>query len=537
MPRFPVDNGTITVVRTRKRYLSLAASLVLLSSVACSGSDGAEETKAPAGPVPEGFENFYAQQLDWGDCEPYADDAMARQVFSGDGLECARLTVPLSYEAPQGKTINVGLLRKQASDPDQRIGSLVLNPGGPGGSGMMTAAQLAGTIANTELGKRFDLVGFDPRGIGASEPVIECRTDAEMDADRADTSSMDGVDDVADAEQDAKEFARSCAERTEHGEEMLANLGTRDVVRDIDVMRSALGDEKLTYLGYSYGTRIGYTYAETFPGNVRALLLDGAIDPEQDMLDSLVGQAEGFGNTFDRFVEWCVSRNDCALGRDSGKAVEAYQGLVRPLLDEPVTLPDGRVLTYDDATTGTVAALYSQQLWPTLNQGLNGLKQDNGAMLMALADTYYERGPDGKYSSTQEGLVAIRCVDDPPVTDQAKIEEAQARYLELAEFLDPGLPPSSARDACAFWPVEHTSEPHLPDVEGIPPALVISSTDDPATPYQAGVNLAEAIGGRLLTFEGAQHTAFLTAGNQCVDEAGTAYLVEGTLPPEGTRCG
>src|SRR5690606_26845817 len=285
--------------------------------------------------------------------------------------------------------------------------------------GMIAAAQLSGTVSGTELGKRFDLVGFDPRGIGASEPVIECRTDAEMDAERADLSSMDGVNDVADAERDAKEFAQACAERTEHGEEMLANLGTRDVVRDIDVMRSALGDEKLTYLGYSYGTRIGYTYAETFPGNVRALLLDGAIDlerdakefaqacaertehgeemlanlgtrdvvrdidvmrsalgdekltylgysygtrigytyaetfpgnvrallldgaidPEQDMLESLIGQAEGFANTFDRFVEWCVARDDCALGRDKAEAVGAYQDLVRPLLDDPVTLP------------------------------------------------------------------------------------------------------------------------------------------------------------------------------------------------------
>ena len=525
-------------MRTRKRYLSLAAGLVLLSSVAaCSGSDGAEEPTVPAGPVPEGLEEFYAQRLEWGDCEPYADNALAQQAFSGEGLECARLTVPLSYDAPQGKTITVGLLRKQASEPDQRIGSLIMNPGGPGGSGMIAAAQLSGTVSGTELGKRFDLVGFDPRGIGASEPVIECRTDAEMDAERADLSSMDGVNDVADAERDAKEFAQACAERTEHGEEMLANLGTRDVVRDIDVMRSALGDEKLTYLGYSYGTRIGYTYAETFPGNVRALLLDGAIDPEQDMLESLIGQAEGFANTFDRFVEWCVARDDCALGRDKAEAVGAYQDLVRPLLDDPVTLPDGRTMTYNDATTGTVAALYSQQLWPTLNQGLNGLRQDNGIMLMALADSYYERGPDGKYSSTYEGLIAIRCVDDPPVTDQAKIEEAQAEYLEKAEFLDPGLPPSSARDACAFWPVEHTSEPHLPDVDGIPPALVISSTDDPATPYQAGVNLAKALGGRLLTFEGAQHTAFLTAGDRCVDEAGVAYLVDGELPPEGTRCG
>ncbi|WP_040918502.1 alpha/beta hydrolase [Saccharomonospora glauca] len=523
-------------MRTTKRYPAMAATLLLLSSLTACSSSADDGPTVPAGPVPEGLEEFYSQRLEWGDCAPYAKDATARQAFAGEGLECARLTVPLSYSEPQGTTITVGLLRKRASDPDNRIGSLVLNPGGPGGSGMSAAAQLSTAVENTELGERFDLVGFDPRGIGASEPTVKCLTDAEMDADRADMTAMDGVDDVADAEREAKEFAAKCAERTPHGEKMLANLGTRDVVRDMDVLRSALGDEKLTYLGYSYGTRIGYTYAETFPRNVRALLLDGALDPEQDMLDSLVAQAEGFGGTFGKFVEWCVTRPDCALGSNADTAVQAYQDLVRPLLDEPVKLPDGRVLSYEDATTGTVAALYSKQLWPSLNRGLATLAEGEGTLMMALADTYYERGPDGKYSSTQTGLVAIRCVDDPPVTDRESIEAAQAEYLEKAEFLDPGLPPSSARDACAFWPVEHTSEPHLPDVEGIPPTLVVSTTNDPATPYQAGVNLAKAMGGRLLTFEGAQHTAFLSVGNECVDRAGIAYLVHGTLPPEGTRC-
>lgn len=524
-------------MRTRKRYLPVAVGLLLLSSLSACSNSADEGPTVPAGPVPEGLEKYYGQQLDWGECRPYATDTMAQQAFGGEGLECARLTVPLSYDEPQGTTITVGLLRKPATEPDDRIGSLVLNPGGPGGSGMVTAAQLSGAVSRTELGKRFDFVGFDPRGVGASEPVIDCLTDAEMDADRADATAMDGVDDVADAERDAKEFAAKCAERTKHGEKMLANLGTRDVVRDMDVLRSALGDEKLTYLGYSYGTRIGTTYAETFPGNVRALLLDGAVDPEQDMLESLVAQAEGFGGTFGKFVEWCVGRDDCALGGDAATAVQKYQDLVRPLLDEPVTLPDGRELSYGDATTATVAALYSKQLWPSLNQGLAALGKGEGTVLMALADMYYERGPDGKYSSTQEGLVAIRCVDDPPVTDPDRIEAAQAEYAEKAPFLDAGLPPSSARDACAFWPVEHTSEPHLPDVDGIPPALVVSTTNDPATPYQAGVNLAKALDGRLLTFEGAQHTAFLSAGDTCVDQAGIAYLVDGELPPEGTRCG
>lgn len=532
-------DGTIAGVRNRKRYLPVAAGLLLLSSLtACTGSSGdADEPKVPAGPVPQGLERFYSQKLDWGECGPYATDSTARQAFGAEGLECARLTVPLSYDDPEGETVTIGLLRTRAADSDERIGSLVLNPGGPGGSGMVTAAQLSGAFDKGELGRHFDLVGFDPRGIGASEPRIECLTDAERDADRADTSMMDGHNDDAETEQDAREFAESCADRTEHGEEMLANLGTRDVARDVDVLRSTLGDEKLTYLGYSYGTRLGYTYAEEFPGNVRALLLDGAVDPEQDSVEALVDQGEGFGDTFDEFVGWCAGQGDCALGDDPGTAVKAYHDLARPLIDEPVKLRDGRVLSYEDVVIGTVSALYSEQAWPTLNSGLNGLAHGDGSVLMALADMYYERGPDGKYSASQDALIAIRCVDDPPVTDRAKIKRAQSEYLEVAEFMDAGLPPSSARDACAFWPVPHTSEPGLPEVGDIPPPLVVSSTNDPATPYEAGVNLAEAMNGALLTYEGARHTAFLTANDSCVDKAGTAYLVEGTLPGEGARCG
>ncbi|WP_245901101.1 alpha/beta hydrolase [Prauserella shujinwangii] len=503
---------------------------------ACTQDDQDGARSGPAGPVPAGLERFYAQQLDWGDCGPFATTQSAASAFSGEGLECARLTVPLDYGRPEGATITLGLLRKRAGDDGDRIGSLVLNPGGPGASGMQAAASIAGSVTGSPLGERFDVVGFDPRGVGASDPQVECLTDAERDADRASDTEVDGTPQgVARQEAEAKEFAAKCARRTEHGEEMLAHLGTRDVVKDLDVLRSALGDEKLTYLGYSYGTRIGYTYAEAFPRNVRALLLDGALDPEQDVVDSLVAQGEGFAKAFAEFAAWCAPQQDCALGSDPDGATKAYRELVRPLIDNPVTLGDGRRLSYEDATTGTIQALYSDQFWEQLNTGLNELKRHRGSTLMALADMYNERGPNGHYASTQDAFTAIRCVDDPRVTDKAKILAAQRRYEEVAPFLDDGEPDSSARDACAFWPVPNTSEPHLPDVEGVPPALVISTTNDPATPYQAGVRLAKAMGGRLLTYEGTQHTVFLQ-GEACVDEAGIAYLVDGTLPERGTRC-
>lgn len=495
------------------------------------------ESNGPAGKVPGDLGGFYGQSLTWGPCEPYATTQSTELAFRTPGMQCARLKVPLDYAEPDGATITIGVLRRPAGDPDGRIGALVINPGGPGTSGMVGGLYTAQALANTPIGERFDVVGFDPRGVGASQPAVECLTDAERDADRADDIEADGTPQgVSEAEAQERAFAQKCAQRTEHGEKMLANLGTRDVVKDLDVLRSALGDDKLTYLGYSYGTRIGYAYADTFPENVRALVLDGALDPEQDVVESLVEQGRGFGKAFDEFAGWCVRREDCALGTDAGGATKAYQRLVRPLIDSKVSLGDGRKLSFEDASIGTVQALYSEDFWGDLNTALNDLNRGRGEQLMRLSDLYNEREPDGEYSSTQDAFTAIHCVDDPKETDRAKIREAQRRYVRVAPFLDPGKPLSDARDACAFWPVLNTSEPKLPKVDGVPPTLIISTTNDPATPYAAGVALAKAMKGRLLTFEGNQHTVF-AQGDECVDDAGIAYLVELELPPEGTKCG
>ncbi|GAA5156679.1 alpha/beta hydrolase [Amycolatopsis dongchuanensis] len=524
--------------RTARVAVLLGACLLLPLTACTSEQTGTRqpqdqtEQRGPAGPVPAGLDRFYAQPLTWGDCVRYATSDDAKSVFGQKDLECARLTVPLDYANPQGDTITLGVLRHKATG--ERAGALVINPGGPGASGMLAAAGLA--TQSSEVSTRFDLIGFDPRGIGASEPEVTCLTDQERDARRSEDLDTDGSPaGVAKQEAEAKDFAAKCAQRTEHGTAMLANIGTRDVARDMDVLRSALGEQKLTYLGYSYGTRIGYTYAEAFPGNVRAMVLDGALDPNQDEMESLVAQGAGFGVAFNQFAAWCAARQDCALGKNAAGATKAFQDLVRPLIDNPVRLSDGRELTFDDATLGAIQALYSQQLWEPLNTGLNELRTGRGTTLMALADQYNERDASGHYSNTQDAFTAIRCVDDPRVTNKAEILDAENRYDQVAPFLDDGKPNGAALDACAFWPVPNTSQPHEPEVAGVPPVLVISTTNDPATPYEAGVNLAKAMKGALLTFEGTQHTVFLQ-GNSCVDQAGTDYLLNGTLPAEGKRC-
>ena len=527
---------------TRRPAIVTASILLALVAGACTtsveGSPGPKlpftERNEPAGPVPAGLEEFYSQELKWEGCADYGKTDDDKQILQADDLQCTHLTVPLDYTKPDGDTIELGVLRRPAKSRSERIGALVVNPGGPGVAGLSTAAQLADS--NDTLADRFDFVGFDPRGVGSSEPTVECLTDKEMDAERAEDTELDvSPAGVEKQESDAKVFGQECVKNTEFGDAMLANIGTRDVAKDLDILRSALGDEKLTYLGYSYGTRIGSTYAETFPENVRALVLDGALDPSQSPVDEVVAQGAGFQKAFNDFVAWCVDKSDCALGKDPNTALQQFLGLVRPLGKTPVQVSDGRELSYEDATTGVVQALYSEQLWDHLNTGLNEVKQNKGDTLMLLADIYNERQSDGKYSTTQDVFTAVRCVDDPRVTDPNVALDVSRQYKAAAPFLDDGNPPVGVLDACAYWPVANTSEPHVPNVPGLPKVLVVSTTGDPATPYEAGVALAKGLGGGLLTYEATQHTAFLQ-GNACVDDAGAAYLTDLKLPAEGTRC-
>ncbi|MGH3671676.1 MAG: alpha/beta hydrolase [Pseudonocardiaceae bacterium] len=514
--------------------IGLVLATVGAAVLACSSATDNAAARGPVGPVPAGLERFYGQELSWKGCESFATTPNDKKSYADPGLQCAYLTVPLDYADLSGRTIKIGLLRRPASDPGQRVGSLVINPGGPGGSGMSTAASLATQLAGNDLGRRFDFVGFDPRGVGSSEPQVICRTAAERDAERLMNLNVDtSPAGVEKTETHEKAVNQGCLTRT--GKGVLANIGTRDVVRDMDVMRSALGDQKLTYLGYSYGTRIGTSYAEAFPTNVRAMILDGAVDPAQDQISQLIDQGRGFQKAFDAFAAWCTGRPECALGQNKDQATSKYQALVRPLIQKPIPVSDGRQMSYTDATIATVQALYLSDLWPALNRGLQELGQGRGDTLMRLADIYYGRSADGSYSAEMDVFQSVLCADNPPIKDRNVARDVDARYRKVAPFLDTGEAPSSALDNCAFWPVPSTSGPGVPKTPGLPTVMVISTTQDPATPYQAGVNLAVDLKGRLLTYEGTQHTAFLQ-GNTCVDNAGINYLANLKLPPEGTRC-
>jgi pimeloyl-ACP methyl ester carboxylesterase len=495
--------------RARHGLLMLVASLALLLPVAACGSGGLGMGVA-VGPVPAPeLQRFYAQELTWSGCAPY---------------ECAYLEVPLDYSRPDGEIARLALLRHKAGQPSQRIGSLVINPGGPGGTGTDLAAYLAKQVENTVVGQRFDIVGFDPRGVGNSEPAIECLTPRESYASLTDEVVDNSPAGVERQEADAREYAARCAQRS--GTDLLANVGTRDVAKDMDILRSALGDPQLTYLGYSYGTRLGYTYAEQFPRNVRALVLDGAIDPNRNPTDDAVAEAAAFQQAFETFAAWCATQQPCPLTGDPKAATDTFQELVLPLIDTPLPLPDSRTLTYGDAIAATIGALYNPAGWEPLRQGLVELAGGNGEGLMRLAE-------DDPY--LDDAGTAIACVDEKPLTDPAAALQLGERLIAAAPFMDSGRGPSAARDVCAFWPVPPTSEAHQPNVAGLPQTLVVSTTGDPATPYQDGVDLATALGARLLTVHGTQHGASLT-GDQCVDDVVTRYLTDLELPPDGAQC-
>lgn len=521
--------SSIIVVAACAALVAVAACTQPTSGAPAAGSSAAGGTSDTTGPL----QRYYGQQISWGSCTDFATSDDEKQGYASPSFQCGRLEVPLDYSKPDGTTAQIAVLRQQATG--DRIGSLVFNPGGPGASGTSTVVDLAPQLAKAKspLPQRFDLVGFDPRGVGASTPTLNCLDDPDWAVERARTDDDPSPAGVAKTEQENKDYAAKCAQRS-GGNEVLANVGTRDVVKDLDILRAVLGDAKLTYLGYSYGTRIGSTYAEAFPQNVRALVLDGALDPTESTADRTVEQNAGFQKAFEAYATDCAKQPNCPLGTDPAQATAVYQQLTRPLLDQPLAVGD-RQLSYTDATTGTAQALYLQALWPALSRAISGLASGDGRIMMLLADLYYDRSQDGHYGNTIEAFNAISCVDEQRITDHAQEADLVQRENAASPYQDKGRGVVAALELCAFWPVPTTLQPHVPDVQGLPPTIVVSTTGDPATPYQAGVDLAKGLKSNLITYNGTQHTISLQ-GNACVDGAVNAYLIDLKAPPANLNC-
>ncbi|GAF47493.1 alpha/beta hydrolase [Rhodococcus wratislaviensis] len=438
--------------------------------------------------------------------------------------------MPLDYDDPTGRTAQIALLKAPARG--EATGSLLLNPGGPGGPGMSMAAVASTTWVDSPVTEKFDLIGFDPRGVGASTPAIDCFTDTELDNGAATTVT---VGEGRWTEDDTRTLVTRCAQGS-GGQDVLAHAGTRDAARDMDILRAVVGDEKLSYLGQSYGTRLGAVYAEMYPQNVRAMVLDGAIDPHAGTTERRISQFAGFQRSFDEMAAFCATRPDCPLGTDPSTAVDNFQNIIRPLIDQPITGPDGRQMDFNGAYSSVMAGLYTSEAWPAIIDGIAELRTGHADTLLALGDAFGGRDADGRHSNYSEAVFAINRLDEQRNTPEQEVD-LKCRIQQVAPFTDAGLGPDGAREPCEFWPAEPTlGYPYATGIDGLPETLTISITGDPATPHQGGISLADTLGGTLLTVEGEQHTIAYSGASDCVNDIVADYLIDLTTPPGDPRC-
>ena len=484
------------------------------------GSDPSGEPGPPPPPEPgatrapgQSLDRFYDQELAWEPCGEH---------------ECTSLLVPLDYDRPRARTIRLSVLRVPALG--ERRAPLVVNPGGPGAPGT-TYAAAADRIVGPAIRKQYDVVGFDPRGTGSSSPV-DCLTDEGLDR----YLSVDPVPDDAGERRALMDTIRARGQGCVDDDAALAaHVSTIEAARDMDVLRSALGRRTLDYLGKSYGTELGATYAELFPRRVGALVLDGAVDVSLSSRDLSLEQARGFETALRAYVENCVETVDsCFLG----DSVEEGLSRITSFLDEvdaaPLPTSSGRELTVGNAFYGIVAPLYVRDYWFALSAALRSGFDGDGSALLGLADVYSSRGPDGFTDNSSEAFPAISCLDDPFSIPPARVPDELAAFQEAS---------STFGDVFAWGlvgcrgQVARTTEPPLTiDGSGAPPIVVVGTTRDPATPYEWAEALADQLeSGVLVSRDGDGHTGYFQ-GNACVDRAVEAFLLRDEVPEDGLSC-
>lgn len=445
----------------------------------------------------------------------------------GAGLECASFLVPKDHDVPSKEQFTIPLVRRPASNPATRIGSLLVNPGGPGGSGVAWV-QGAWVALPIPLKERFDLVGFDPRGQASSTPGIDCADDLDSFVS-LDLTPDDGTEKQAIVDQTDKLVA-GCEARSK---DILPYVGTNQIVRDMDMIREALGDEKLTYIGLSYGTFLGAMYAETFPDRVRALVLDGALDPSLTGEQFIEGQAIAFEAELEAFLDDCTADVNCAF-HSGGDPRAAYDAILASIEAAPMPAGGGRKLGPGEFSYAVSARLYRTSSWKSLAEALALASSGDGSKLLGFSDGYVGRNADGTYENSLDVYYGVTSIDTVFAKDPAVYEAMTTDLLVKAPRLGATLPytafPSSR------WPTPPWRTPGPVSADGAPPILVVSATGDPATPHEWGVALAAQLSsGVLLTREGLGHVSFLK-GVTCIDQAITDYLVDLKLPADGTIC-
>ncbi len=465
------------------------------------------------------------------DTAPAAPSGSSDELFRWEeverGVDEGSLDVPLDYGDPARGTIELYVVRHRATDPDERIGSLLVNPGGPGYGGSYLA-HAAEFVFGGDLVERFDIIGWDPRGTGFSEPAVDCIDHYDpifsIDSSPDDDAEREAV--IAAAEQ----FAAACEERSAA---ILPHVGTADSARDIDAIRRALGEDTISYFGFSYGSELGAVWIALFPDTVRAAVLDGAADPTEGYLEQNVAQAAGFEAALTTFLARCSADDDCAF-HNGGDAEGAFDALMaeidaRPL---PVGDRDRPPVTQGVANTAVATSMYSDDTWPDLEEALAAAQEGDGDLLLALYDSYFGL-TDGYGDGDQiEAYFAINCLDDPGSSGPDDLFRHEPEFASAAPRL--GRSWMFELTVCSVWPAPPAGEV---DVRGAGdgPVVVIGATGDAATPLDSTRAMAEALAdGRLVIADADQHTGYGTS--RCIGDAVDRYLVDLVAPPHGMEC-
>ncbi|CAL9445828.1 alpha/beta hydrolase [Streptomyces sp. enrichment culture] len=492
------------------RWAALAAAAALLTA-GCTGGGSSDDDSADDG------RNGTA--LDWGRCK-----ASGEEPAPGGDWQCATLQVPLDWAKPDGPTIGLALIRAKATG-DDRLGSLLFNFGGPGGSGVSMMPSYAPAVS--ALHERYDLVSWDPRGVAASEGV-RCRDDEDIQAAE---STVDGTPDTPAEERaylrDAADFGKGCQESAG---DLMAHVSTTDTARDMDRIRQVLGDDRLNYFGISYGTELGGVYAHLFPEKVGRLTLDAVVDPTADTVGHAKNQTRGFQTALDNYLK--------STGRDPEQGSREIAELLDRIDAEPLpTSSSGRKLTQSLALTGIVLPLYSKDGWPALTSALDAAQDGDGTELLALADGYNERDASGSYGTTTHSQRVISCLDDKQRPTVEETKQLLPEFEEISPVFGAFLGWDTA-GWCHEWPVPGRFDTPEVSAPGAAPILVVGNTGDPATPYEGARKMADELGegvGVVLTWKGEGHGAY-GSGSDCVDSTVNAYLLDGTVPKDGKVC-
>jgi pimeloyl-ACP methyl ester carboxylesterase len=504
-----------------RRHVATLGLLALVASACSSGSGVTTEHADAEAPASTGSSETTESTEG-----AVPDEGTIEWQPVNESLETAILEVPVDYDDPDGATFELFLVRRLANDQDDKIGSLLINPGGPGAGGAEFAAS-ADFVFDEALLDRFDIIGWDPRGAGYSTPAIDCIDDYDEYYAGTDITPDDEAErtEIID---EARDFAEQCAERNA---DILQHIGTNDSARDIDAIRQALGEDTISYFGFSYGSELGATWATMFPDSVRAAVLDGAADPTVGLVEGGIQQAAGFEQTLATYLGDCSDDSDCAFHND-GDAEGAFDELMLALDEDPIPSEPGRPdITRGVALQAVAAAMYDDSLWEQLSEALAAAQDGDGKGLLQLWDSYYRRQPDGTWPNFLEAFQVISCMDE---AERPTVDEDDAMVEEYHEVAPRFAPNTTGSYFCTFFPP--TEDPRIAITgAGAGPIVVIGTTGDPATPLASTRVMASTLeDGRLVTVTADKHTGY--GENDCVDDAVHRYLIDLEPPPDETEC-